>query len=145
MQAKIENILTRYNLRLWHLLRGDNVNKNPVWRIFIDDQQNSGKISLDLCEEVSKEIATVVDVDFEVSSPGIERNLYTLEHYRLFLHNKIKVAFRNEEGTFFKKLVFLEALEGTKVIFKDEYGTIFDIDFQNIVWAKLNYDFGGKK
>ncbi len=142
MQNKIEDILKKYHLKLWYFIKTGA--KSPIWKIYIDDQQYRGQVSLSLCEQVSKELATIIDDSIEVSSPGIERNLYTLEHYRLFLHKKVSLAFR-KEGTLMKKIGFLEAVKVDQVIFKEESGTISEINFQDIVWSKLHYDFRGGK
>ena len=65
-------------------------------RIYID--QPNG-ISLSDCERVSYQVSGVLDVHeqiqdhytLEVSSPGLDRPLFTLEHFRRFIGCKVKV------------------------------------------------------
>lgn len=70
--------------------------KHAHVKIFIDHEDG---ITLDQCSEVSQQISAVLDVEdpisvpytLEVSSPGIERPLLKLEHYRRYLGSQIKV------------------------------------------------------
>jgi ribosome maturation factor RimP len=70
-----------------------------VLRVFVD---KPGGITHVDCERVSRELSTVLDVnDFiphaytlEVSSPGLERPLVTLEHFRRFIGKKAKVRLK---------------------------------------------------
>jgi ribosome maturation factor RimP len=83
-----------------------------VLRVYVDKQP--GGITHEDCERVSREISTVLDVhDFithayslEVSSPGLERPLRTVEHFRRFIGKKAKIKLkqgvagrRNYSGT----------------------------------------------
>src|SRR5205809_8033680 len=71
---------------------------HPVVRVFID---KPGGVTHDDCSEVSNQIGTILDVEdfihsaytLEVSSPGLERGLYTPADYERFAgsHAKIKV------------------------------------------------------
>jgi ribosome maturation factor RimP len=64
--------------------------KNRLVRIFIDKAPDG--VSIDDCAEVSREVSAVLDVEdpvsgqysLEVSSPGVERPLFELEHYAAF-------------------------------------------------------------
>lgn len=70
-----------------------------VLRVFVD---GVGGISHIDCERVSREISVVLDVNdpithqysLEVSSPGLDRPLRTLEHFRRFVGDKAKVKLR---------------------------------------------------
>lgn len=63
--------------------------KSSVLRIYIDHENGVG---IDDCESVSREVAALLDVkdpikshyNLEVSSPGLDRPLFTIEHYRKF-------------------------------------------------------------
>jgi ribosome maturation factor RimP len=65
--------------------------KNRLLRLYID-RPDSG-IGVDDCETVSREVSAVLDVEepirdqytLEVSSPGVERPLFSVEHFRRFL------------------------------------------------------------
>ncbi len=71
--------------------------KNRLLRLYID-QPESG-IGVDDCETVSREVSAVLDVEepisgqytLEVSSPGIERPLFTAAHFSRFIGEVAKV------------------------------------------------------
>jgi ribosome maturation factor RimP len=73
--------------------------KSGVVRVFID---KSDGIGLADCETVSRQISALLDVEdplpghyvLEVSSPGLDRKLTKLEHYRRFLGNDLRVQLR---------------------------------------------------
>ncbi|HBC97665.1 MAG TPA: ribosome maturation factor RimP, partial [Clostridium sp.] len=60
-------------------------------RIYIDKEQ--GNISLQDCEKVSRTVSDILDREdpikvsyyLEVSSPGVERKLYTDEHLKRYI------------------------------------------------------------
>jgi ribosome maturation factor RimP len=68
-------------------------------RLFIDNQQG---ITLDDCEQVSRQVAAMLDVedpipgdyDLEVSSPGLDRKLVKPEHFDRFAGCEVKVRLR---------------------------------------------------
>ncbi len=70
--------------------------KHAHVKIFID---HADGITLDHCSEVSQQISAMLDVEdpisvpytLEISSPGIERPLLKLEHYRRYIGAEIKV------------------------------------------------------
>lgn len=70
-----------------------------VLRVFVD---KPGGITHEDCERVSRELSTVLDVhdpiphtySLEVSSPGLERPLVTLEHFRRFIGHKAKIRLK---------------------------------------------------
>ncbi|GAA5103523.1 ribosome maturation factor RimP [Orbus sasakiae] len=73
--------------------------RNPVLRIYIDSENG---ITVDDCADVSRQVSAVLDVEdpittaynLEVSSPGMDRPLFTLEHYRRFLGEEITISLR---------------------------------------------------
>lgn len=73
--------------------------KSGVVRVFID---KSDGVGLADCETVSRQISALLDVEdplpghyvLEVSSPGLDRKLTKLEHYRRFLGNDLRVQLR---------------------------------------------------
>ena len=78
--------------------------KNSVIRVYIDQPDG---IDLDDCTRVSREVASLLDVEdpisghytLEVSSPGLDRPLFTLQQYDQFKGAEIKVTlFAPEEG-----------------------------------------------
>ena len=74
-------------------------NRNGCLRLYIDSDSGSG---LDDCEIVSRQVSALLDVEdpvsgqyeLEVSSPGFERSLRTLEHFRRFVGAVVKIKLR---------------------------------------------------
>ena len=68
--------------------------KHSVLRLYIDCEKGVG---VDDCETVSRQVSAIMDVEdpingkynLEVSSPGIERPLFVIEHYQRFLGHDI--------------------------------------------------------
>lgn len=66
-------------------------------RIYIDKQE--GRISLDDCAAVSRRVSEILDVQdpiedayyLEVSSPGLNRGLYTEEHFNKFIGSEVLI------------------------------------------------------
>ncbi len=73
--------------------------KRSLLRVLIDKE---GGVTADDCAKASRQIASVLDVedpitgayDLEVSSPGLDRPLYTKEHYQRFTGQSIKIRLR---------------------------------------------------
>ncbi|MDY7095895.1 MAG: ribosome maturation factor RimP [Acidobacteriota bacterium] len=63
-------------------------------------------VTIQHCERVSKQISSLLDVEdfgrgrytLEVSSPGLDRQLYRPKDYQRFLGHLARVRFRNEDG-----------------------------------------------
>lgn len=78
--------------------------KGGVLRLFIDRPETGG-VDLGDCEVVSKQVSALLDVvDFgpgrytlEVSSPGLDRQLYRPRDYRRFVGRLAKVTFLEPE------------------------------------------------
>ncbi|MDQ6710720.1 MAG: ribosome maturation factor RimP [Candidatus Dormibacteraeota bacterium] len=76
---------------------------HPTLRVRIDKPEG---VSLDDCERVSKSLGALLDqadpvpttYDLEVSSPGAERPLRTLEEYRRFVGKRANVRYRTGES-----------------------------------------------
>jgi ribosome maturation factor RimP len=69
--------------------------KHSILRVYIDTDQG---VYINDCEKVSHQLSSIFDVEdpisgqyhLEVSSPGVERPLFTLAHYQRFLGHEIK-------------------------------------------------------
>lgn len=70
--------------------------KHSILRVYIDSDQGIG---LSDCEIVSRQLSSIFDVEepvmtqynLEVSSPGVERPLFNIEHYQRFLGHDVKL------------------------------------------------------
>lgn len=73
--------------------------KRVLLRIFIDSENG---ISVDDCAAVSRQVSAVMDVEdpitaeyvLEVSSPGVDRPLYTLDQYKRYTGYTVKIQLR---------------------------------------------------
>lgn len=92
----VKPIVNNLNFELYHLEFKKEGNDNYL-RIYIDKEE--GNISLEDCEAVSRSVSDVLDREdpikdpyyLEVSSPGIERTLYTREHFKRYIGFKVIV------------------------------------------------------
>lgn len=70
--------------------------RRSLLRVYIDTPDG---VSVDDCERASRQISSALDVDdpipgqymLEVSSPGLDRPLFTEEHFRRFSGNRVKL------------------------------------------------------
>ncbi|OGT38194.1 MAG: hypothetical protein A3F12_03220 [Gammaproteobacteria bacterium RIFCSPHIGHO2_12_FULL_38_14] len=73
-----------------------------MFRLYIDRQNG---ITLDDCQAVSRQVSAMMDVEdpiqgrytLEVSSPGVDRPLFSLAHYQQFLGHLIKVKLQGRK------------------------------------------------
>ncbi len=118
----------------------------PTIRVLID---NPDGITHDHCAEVSTAISEILeDEDFissayilEVSSPGIERGLYTTNDFEKFAGNLAKVKMkvpiegqRNFRGT-------IKGVEDDEILLEDSSRGLVRLGFSEIAKANLEIDF----
>lgn len=116
-----------------------------VLRLFIDHENG---INVDDCAEVSRQVGAILDVEdpisseynLEVSSPGLDRPLFDLEHFQAVIGETINVKTslplngrRKFKGT-------LEAIENDTLIVVVD-GQDFELVFSNIDKANLVANF----
>jgi len=73
--------------------------RNSLLRVYIDAEAG---ITLDDCSKVSHQLSGVLDVEdvirsqyqLEISSPGLDRPLFTLEHFARFTGHKVRMRLR---------------------------------------------------
>lgn len=113
-----------------------------VLRLYIDHPEGVG---LEACSKVSYQVSGVLDVEdpipgryqLEVSSPGLERPLFTLAHFERFKGEMVRVQLsRPMEGRRRFKAQII-AVDGDDVLLLEE-GTEFRIAFGQIEKAKLS-------
>ncbi|OAA82775.1 ribosome maturation factor RimP [Clostridium ljungdahlii] len=96
MSALIQPIVHNLNYELYYLEFKKEGNNNYL-RIYIDKKE--GNISLEDCENVSRAVSDMLDKEdpikdpyyLEVSSPGVERKLYTEEHLKRYIGYSVEV------------------------------------------------------
>ena len=119
--------------------------RDSVVRVYID---KDGGVSLDDCSRVSRSMEAVLDDEdliparyvLEVSSPGIERELYSLGDFEKFLGRLIKVKTRDAvdgQKTFVGPLL---SVDGNKITVDDRTRGEVGFDYNDIVKANLKID-----
>lgn len=92
-------------------------------RIYIDKEE--GRISLDDCAAVSKRVSEILDVKdpiedayyLEVSSPGLNRGLYTEEHFKKFIGSEVLIKLtKSVDGMKSVKGILKEVLDDLIVV-----------------------------
>ena len=119
--------------------------KNPVVVIYID---HADGIAIEDCEKVSREVAALLDVEdpiaghynLEVSSPGLDRPMFTLAHFEQFAGEAVKVTvFAPVEGRRkFKGAILGTADDQVRI---DQDGAEVALELSNIVKARLVPDY----
>jgi len=117
-------------------------NRRPTVRVIIDKPEG---VSVEDCATVSREIESVLDRDdfiptsyvLEVSSPGIERELYTIADFRRFAGQRARLRTaeaidgqRNFKGT------ILGVMDNV-IDFEDETRGQISLPFSSVVKANL--------
>ncbi|HSN58163.1 MAG TPA: ribosome maturation factor RimP [Clostridiaceae bacterium] len=95
LMETIEPIVAALNYELYHLEYVKEAGEYYL-RIYIDSENG---ISFEDCEKISRRISEALDLDdpieeayyLEVSSPGIERGLYTDKHLEKFIGSDVNV------------------------------------------------------
>ncbi len=70
--------------------------RQMLFRIYIDSAKG---VTVDDCSQVSRQVSAMLDVEdpfqgryvLEVSSPGIDRPLFEIEHYQKYVGKRVKV------------------------------------------------------
>ncbi len=95
----LQPVVASLGCELWGIELQSGV-KRKMLRIFIDREPDG--VGIDDCERVSRQSASVLDVEdlirgeytLEVSSPGMDRPLYELAHYKRYIGEEVAVKLR---------------------------------------------------
>ncbi len=125
-----------------HLSQG----RHSVVRVFIDSERG---ITLADCERVSHQISGVLDVEdpirgqynLEVSSPGLDRPLFTAEHYTRFLGEKVKLRLRLAINGRRKLTGRIHKVENGVITIVDDAEQEFELTVNDIEKANLVPDY----
>ena len=151
VQTELDNIVKNTVEGLNYVLWGYEYRpqrESALLRIFIEkDKNDKSGISVDDCAIVSRQIGAVLDVEniipvayiLEVSSPGMDRVLFTPEQYQDYLGKSMKIRTRtpiterrNFKGTLIKAT---DSIVHIKVDNEE-----FEIPFESIDRARLVLD-----
>jgi len=120
-------------------------NRDLVVRIFIDKEAG---VTLDDCSGFSQAVEAVLDAEdtipvryvLEVSSPGIERQLYSIEDFRRFAGRLAKVKTKaaiDGQKTFVGTIT---GVDGGKIGFEDRTKGAMTLEYADIEKANLKID-----
>jgi ribosome maturation factor RimP len=118
--------------------------RNPTVRIFID---KPGGVTIEDCTDVSRDVEALLDADdfipssyvLEVSSPGIERELYSIDDFRRFIGHqaKVKADAVNGQRNFSGRIV---SVDDGVVVFEDKTAGTVQIPYDGVKKANLLID-----
>jgi len=120
-----------------------------VVRLFVD--KPGDRMGIDDCERLSREVSVVLDVsdvvpqayNLEVSSPGLDRPLRTLAHFRRFVGERAKVRlYRGVDGrrNFAGRIVAAPDDVPARVVM-DVDGVEFTLPLDDLERANLVFEF----
>lgn len=118
--------------------------RRSILRLFIDSPDG---ITLDNCEAVSRQVSAVLDVEdpiateynLEVSSPGLDRPLFTFEQFAKYVGEAIQVRLKMAvagKRKFTAKLEGADA-ESSTLRFSDEKGEAWEVSMTQVDKANL--------
>ena len=124
-------------------------------RVYLDvlDRSEGREVTLDDCEAASRELSALLDVEdpipghyvLEVSSPGIDRPLFTAEQFARVVGQEVKVLLKAPIEGRRRLRGKLVAVEGARLSFEAE-GKTFEFDHDAVEsarvvpdWAALGY------
>lgn len=119
--------------------------RSPVLRVYIDKADG---LSVENCADVSREIEARLDVEdiiptkyvLEVSSPGLERELYSMDDFRRFVGKLAKVR-TNVEIDGSKTIVGrIDGIEESNIRFELRNGKTAMIPYSSVSKANLKVD-----
>lgn len=116
--------------------------KGRLIRLFIDKPEKPRGVDVEDCATVSNQLTRlfmVENVDYdrlEVSSPGLDRPLRTLEHFERYVGREIQLKTRLPVGNRRNFGGTLTAVEGEKIYMLVE-GSSVEIEFAQVDKARL--------
>lgn len=142
LQDLLEPVITNLNYEVVRILTIGQ--KNPTLQIMID-RLDGKDITVDDCATVSRVVSVLLDekdpikdqYSLEVSSPGLDRPLTKLEHFKRFAGNeaRIETSVEVEKRKRFKGC--LQGVDDQNRVHIDMDGTDYAIAFDDISKAKL--------
>ena len=119
--------------------------QNPTIRVFIDKE---GGVSHEDCVTVSRQIEAVLDADesvsptymLEVSSPGLERELYSLKDFEKFAGHLAKVKTGTAIGGQKHFRGRIVGVKGEEILFDDKTNGEVSFPFNAVAKANLEID-----
>jgi len=121
--------------------------KHSVLRIYIDSDEG---ITVDDCSRVSHQVNGVLEVEdpipgqftLEISSPGLDRPLFTAEHFARFVGSTVKLRLYHPVEGRRKVKGIIDRVEDEIVYIKDmDEEQLYSLEMDNIEKANLVPEF----
>lgn len=116
--------------------------------VYID---KTGGVDIEDCSDVSRQLSSVLDVedlityayDLEVSSPGMDRILFTIDQVKLYVGQKIDFELNMPIENHRKFKGLLNGVEDNTLAVTSDDGVQLEFLYANVKKARLvpNYDF----
>lgn len=98
LHEMLQDVVVDLDCELWGI-ECQRTGRFMTVRLFIDKE---GGVTIDDCAEVSRQVSAILDVEdpisdkynLEVSSPGLDRQLFTLDQFKRYLGEEISVHLR---------------------------------------------------
>ncbi len=140
LETDIKNLVESIGLKLYDTAIVSE-NGETIYRVTVVGE---GGTSMDQCVEATRLISPMLDVTppvhgeyrLEVSSPGIERKLKNLDHFRLSIGEKVKLVLTDKT----KVRGELKNVEGDRIVIETEEG-LRDIAFDDIAKASTFFEW----
>lgn len=130
------------------LLATEVVGNGPktVLRLVIDGPDG---VNLDQCATVSRQASAILDVSdpihhrytLEVSSPGLDRKLYTRDDFERYAGSRVKVRMHPSYRTHRVVVGELVGLDGDQVLVTNESGDDVALPLEEVFEARLQVDW----
>ncbi|HXF42989.1 MAG TPA: ribosome maturation factor RimP [Pyrinomonadaceae bacterium] len=119
--------------------------RSPLLRVYVDKPNG---VTLDDCANVSRDLEVILDAAdlvagkyvLEVSSPGLERELYSLSDFAKFIGHKAKVKIKNESESSKTLTGDILSVSGSVIEFRDRNLGEIKFNYNDVVKANLKYD-----
>ena len=147
LQSDIDSLTKSVGLELYDTIIV-NEGEETIYRVSVispdfEDGKRKG-VSLDTCVELTHLISPLLDVTppvsgdyrLEVGSPGIERKLMTLDHFKKSLEENVSVVYGEKE----KLKAKLIQVDGKKLTFEKE-GETYEVNFDDVKKAKTYFEW----
>ena len=122
---------------------------NCLVRVLLDGPDEERRVGTDDCQAVSQRLGDALEAYevlpgrymLEVSSPGLNRPLKRIEHFRRVLGRKVKVRTKLVAGARETWIGRLEAVDEAGITIAAETGTEERVAFERIDKANLEFEF----
>tara|TARA_B100001564_G_scaffold334309_1_gene322689 strand:+ start:506 stop:958 length:453 start_codon:yes stop_codon:yes gene_type:complete len=136
----LNEIVQKENIRVINISISS-LSRSPNIQIIIDSSKG---VSLDDCSFVSKITSDLIkmnkyfddDYNLEVSSPGVNRQLFTIDDYILYKDFLVKIKLKKAINNQKNYLGTIKSIENESIIINTEQQEV-EIEFENIKKANI--------